>query len=274
MTKTTSQNFSHRLTRYGALSVAICGINEANSQIIYTDVNPDEGGVSVTSFIDFDHNGLWDAKITQSANAGSQGALINVLRPGNAAIAYYAVPFGRYSYPLALDFDTLISAGNPNWESYNLYQFMNWGNCNYTNSQWCGVTNKYLGIRFKIGSNVHYGWARLDVTNASNWLLKDYAYNTTPGAPINAGQGGSLNINNNELNKIKIVALSKCIGLYNLPETARYNVYNMTGQEVLKGTTDNRDYVIETPTLSSGVYIVELGDAKTNAVVRKKIVLQ
>jgi hypothetical protein len=84
----------------------------------------------------------------------------------------------------------------------------------------------------------------------------------------------ALSIEDNELSKIKVVALNKSIGLYNLPETARYNVYNMTGQEVLRGITNNKDYVIEASTLSSGVYIVELGDTKSNAVFRKKVVLQ
>jgi hypothetical protein len=48
----------------------------------------------------------------------------------------------------------------------------------------------------------------------------------------------------------------------------------MTGQEVLKGSTNERDFVIEVPTLASGVYILELGDTNTNVVIRKKVVLQ
>jgi hypothetical protein len=48
----------------------------------------------------------------------------------------------------------------------------------------------------------------------------------------------------------------------------------MTGNEVLKGSTDQHDYVIEVPALSSGIYIVELSDANSNAVLRKKVVLR
>ena len=48
----------------------------------------------------------------------------------------------------------------------------------------------------------------------------------------------------------------------------------MTGQEVLKGSTNQGDHVIEATSLASGVYIVELGDTKTNAFYRKKVVLQ
>lgn len=84
----------------------------------------------------------------------------------------------------------------------------------------------------------------------------------------------NLSIQDDKLNQIKIVALNKSIGLYNLPVSTHYNLYNMTGQEVLKGSTNESNYVIEASTLASGVYIVELGDTNTNAVIRKKVVLQ
>jgi hypothetical protein len=84
----------------------------------------------------------------------------------------------------------------------------------------------------------------------------------------------NLSIHDDKLNQIKIVALNKSIGLYNLPSSASYNLYIISGQEVLKGSTNQRDHVIEASSLASGVYIVELGDTNTNAVIRKKVVLQ
>ena len=48
----------------------------------------------------------------------------------------------------------------------------------------------------------------------------------------------------------------------------------MTGQEVLNGSTNQRDYVIEVPTLASGVYLLELTDTNSKGVIRKKVVLQ
>ena len=106
------------------------------------------------------------------------------------------------------------------------------------------------------------------------WEVLDFAYEQTSGVGINAGDGLPLSTDDNVFNKIKVVALNKSIGLYNLPSSSNYNLYNMTGQEVLKGTTNQRDYVIEASSLASGVYIVELGDTNTNAVIRKKVVLQ
>jgi len=59
--------------------------------------------------------------------------------------------------------------------------------------QWAGgATDKYLGISFAIGANTHYGWIRVDVTSGTPEALtiKDFAYNTTPNAPIIAGDAG------------------------------------------------------------------------------------
>ena len=182
-----------------------------------------------------------------------------------------------YYYPFALDFNDPISAA-ATWQTHSS-QIMEY-QC-YRSSQWCyGVTDKYLGLRFKIGTNTHYGWIRLDVDiTTANWKIKDYAYNATlsaipnQGEPILAGEGLPLGIDDNVFSKIKIVALNKSIALFNLPQTTNYKLFTITGQSVLDGKTDNDTYVIDAKTLSSGIYIIELKDANSKAVIRKKIVL-
>lgn len=55
-----------------------------------------------------------------------------------------------------------------------------------------GVKNRYLGFKFKINGQFHYGWARLSVTTPSHSAytatLTGYAYETTPNKGIVAGQ--------------------------------------------------------------------------------------
>jgi hypothetical protein len=56
---------------------------------------------------------------------------------------------------------------------------------------WANATNKYLGLRFVIGGKLHYGWARLTVTNFNQGgtaVLTGYAYETEPNQPIRAGE--------------------------------------------------------------------------------------
>ncbi|HTS35806.1 MAG TPA: hypothetical protein VMH04_09055 [Candidatus Solibacter sp.] len=53
-----------------------------------------------------------------------------------------------------------------------------------------GVTNKYLGFKFKVGNMFHYGWARVTFTTLARGYqatITGYAYETIPGKAILAG---------------------------------------------------------------------------------------
>jgi len=59
---------------------------------------------------------------------------------------------------------------------------------------WGNVTHRYLGLKFVVAGEVHFGWARLDVqclannSSAIGGLLTGYAYETRAGRPIFTGQ--------------------------------------------------------------------------------------
>jgi hypothetical protein len=62
-----------------------------------------------------------------------------------------------------------------------------------TTGRWDNVNNRYLGVKFTINGKVHYGWARLSVTNLKDKFritatLTGYAYETIPNKPIIAGK--------------------------------------------------------------------------------------
>jgi hypothetical protein len=69
------------------------------------------------------------------------------------------------------------------------------GDVTYPRGYWLRQeSGAYLGLKFYIGGEVHYGWARMKVTvNAftcnAQALLTGYAYETVPNRPILAGQG-------------------------------------------------------------------------------------
>ncbi len=56
---------------------------------------------------------------------------------------------------------------------------------------WNNVSNKYLGVKFKISGAVHYGWVRLSVTGfpgvTTRITVHDYAYEITANTAILAG---------------------------------------------------------------------------------------
>ena len=281
MKKTTPQKLSKRLLQYGALSFAIAGVTDTNGQVKYIDINPDhdqslgnyllnvnsEGSVSdVIDDFEIRIVSSSDLRITPLNNVNNE-----VL--GNP----YSSSSSFYVFPYALSNGAPISSSPPTGSWFNNsfsvgVQDLNYSSC--ARGNWCSVTDKYLGLRFDIGGNIHYGWARLDVgTSGSAWVIKDYAYEQTQDVAINAGDGQPLGIGDNELSKIKIIALNKSIALYNLPQQTNYRLFSITGQSVLYGNISNNTYVIEANTIATGVYILELKDKDSNAVIRKKVIL-
>jgi len=88
-----------------------------------------------------------------------------------------------------------------------------------------------------------------------------------------AGEGITPGLDDNVFNSVKIVALNKSIAIFNLPQQTNYRLFSITGQSVLNGKIENNTHVIEANTLANGIYIIELKDNTSSAVIRKKIVL-
>jgi hypothetical protein len=64
----------------------------------------------------------------------------------------------------------------------------------FFNGPWANATNRFLGLKFLIDGQVHYGWARLTVTNFNKGgtaILTGYAYETVPNQRIFAGERGT-----------------------------------------------------------------------------------
>ena len=50
---------------------------------------------------------------------------------------------------------------------------------------WAGVNDKFLGVRFKISGQTHYGWVHV---NLHTRTITGYAYETNADQPILAGE--------------------------------------------------------------------------------------
>jgi hypothetical protein len=281
MKKTTSQSLSKRLARYGALAAAIGGIAETNGQVMYSDITDFAGNGSLAYDLNLDGDGTVDFQIF--GYNGSQ-----ILVDGNSSGNSVAGSMPSYKYPFALD-ENITIGPSQSWQSGGgqIMRFITssgQGNSCLYASNWCDnagdnddITDKFLGFKFKIGADTHYGWARLDIIgtdNVDSWIIKDYAYDATPDTPIAAG-AGILGVDDlGMLSNVDIVVTEDRIELYRLPETTNYALYSITGQQVLKGTALNNRYDIETNGLTHGIYILEIEDANTKAIYRKKVVLR
>ena len=270
MKKITSKKISKRLAQYGALTVAIAAVSNASGQIIYTDVDPDFGGANVNFQLDLDNNGVMDYDIIH----GDNGA--NAVRIHNSEYnTILGINFGgNYNYPFALDSGAVISNGASTWLYHSVYQTLNWNSCSYTNSQWCGVTDKYLGLQFHIDGALHYGWARLDVPlDPSGWLIKDYAYNTTPDEAIEAGQTVILGIEDLPFNGFKyLVNGNNELILSAFTAMDNIEIHNIIGQQVISQKLNNINEIVDISSLNTGVYIAIVnieGQSKSFKIVKK-----
>jgi len=129
----------------------------------------------------------------------------------------------------------------------------------------------YLGFKIKLGTNVHYGWAKVKLTgNASagyNATWSQIAYNTTPNASINAGQTG-VGIASYDNVKISVYP-NPATSVLNITSETQFEsveIYNVNGQCCLRASLENNSINVET--LESGSYFARLISKDGAAVVK------
>ena len=268
MKKITSTKLTKKLAKYGALTVALAGITDASGQIVYTDVDPDFAGSTTDSYgLDLNNDGTIDFNF----NGGYVGYLY--LEPTAASNSFLGSGSGNFTYPFNLSSGASIAPEGSTWFNNGFsdgFASLNYGSCSFGN--FCDVVDGYIGLRFTFEGNLHYGWVRLDTNEDSSFTIKDYAFNATPDEAITAGQE-TLGIEDAAINAIRVVALNKSIALYNLPAQTNYRLIDMSGKQVLNGSSSQNIHTIEARTLSNGVFILEIEDANTKAVLKKKVVL-
>jgi len=59
----------------------------------------------------------------------------------------------------------------------------------FSDGPWIGAKNRFLGLKFLINGQVHFGWARLTVAKGvARVVLTGFAYETIPNKSLQAGQ--------------------------------------------------------------------------------------
>jgi hypothetical protein len=193
-------NSLHRdLSRY-AIAAGAAGVSTlalappANAQIVYTPAH-EKIDHDQKMLIDFNHDGIADLAIRE-VPSNWFGATF----PGNSLLV---VPRTRGGIKLGIgvDWASAMSEGQQIGPSdaffsgaalmdvatnYGIYYTGSWGGL---------VQARYLGIRFLINGEVHYGWARVGIEfngpkQSIQPLLTGYAYETQPDKPIRAGDKG------------------------------------------------------------------------------------
>jgi hypothetical protein len=189
----------------GVSVLALAGASQA--QVVYTETYQ----VTHTGFplsIDLNHDGIKDFLLRTTFYAGTSGLEVGLDASGyrNANNVVAGRRFSRSGYFLSAA--SALPAGariGPKGNFSVRFPFMAVELFNGVGSQnsdlgpWVGkgegVRDRYLGLKFIVRGEVHYGWARLSVTLGHHRQFDDvsgtltgYAYETIPGKPIIAGQ--------------------------------------------------------------------------------------
>ncbi len=192
-----SDSVHHQLNIY-ALAASAAGVGilalaqPAEAKIVYTKTNTvvhegtplelQNNGVKDFVFQSFD-NCVWgfcrdwlsfcDARANNRFEA--QSGLVVALRPG--VVIGPKAAFPKYQ-------STSTMAGLY-WVSFSSGRILD------SRGFWINVKNRYIGLKFRIGKDTHYGWARLNVSwdskNGIVGTLTGYAYETVPKKPSIAG---------------------------------------------------------------------------------------
>jgi len=191
----------------GVSVLALAGASEA--KVVYTETNQvTHPGVPL--YIDLNHDGINDFSLRTLFYRGTSGLEIGLEAAGyrnanNVVAGRRLSSSGGYFLSAASALPSAARIGPKRNFSvptpYMAVELFTKGAGSQPSDigPWAGkgegVTNRYLGLKFVIDGEVHYGWARLSVTLGQHrefgdvvGILTGYAYETEADEPIIAGQ--------------------------------------------------------------------------------------
>jgi hypothetical protein len=162
------------------LAIAAVAPQAASGEVIYTAVNKTLSG-SGSMGLDLDQNGIRDFTLVAASHATVCGLLV----PAHAGSVYIkvagnvpVVTHGNYAALLQTDIPIKFD------KSYAIDQFyVCFGHNHHVDG--------YLGLKFQISGQTHYGWAQISVDaspTSTRTTLIGFAYETIPNQAINTGQ--------------------------------------------------------------------------------------
>jgi hypothetical protein len=254
------KKLTKKLAAYSALAAGVvaAGTN-AEAQIVYVDIDPDQTYTQDHDLdIDLNNDGIVDFTLLIGSGATRHAVRLGP-EMGNEALGSGA---GNFFYPFALNVNDPINDVQTVWNgtANGSLLTMAWvytAGGSYGN--WLNASDKYLGVRFFVGTDVHYGWIRFTITaNAQGVTVvyKDYAYNTTPDQGLLAGQtvigineAASLDANIFTANNRLTVKL-------NQQTNGTISMINMLGQTVMSTAIAGTDMEIPLDGMDAGIYMV------------------
>jgi hypothetical protein len=256
-----------KLNVYAAAAGTLAVAGAANAQVVYTDINPDTVlHDSLFYNLNMDNAGLPEFRFETIEYQLSSG-VANIAAVGPISNANNAILGSLYSssipVPFSMNNGDSISGTNANWQDQTVNggaQYLAGVYGSYSIGNWIGVNDKYMGVRFRIGTNTHYGWVRLSVSAGADTItIKDYAYQTLPGVGITAGQLVGLPKYSDNQN-ISIFASQNTVVLRNTEHDKGgiVRIVNTMGETISETAITEENMRISLDGKAAGIYFVEV----------------
>lgn len=169
--------------------VAMLALTEsATAEIVYT---PTHTKITAGDVIALDLNndgqedfGIWNVLNSNSSFRSDQ---LNVVPSGANGI----LEVSHFRSALAAGVKVGPSRSFSSQSRFMAFGIQPAGGSSYCGGQWTDVQGRYLGLRFTIEGETHFGWARLNATchvYKIEAVLTGYAYETVAGKTIVTGQ--------------------------------------------------------------------------------------
>ncbi len=169
------------LAAAGAAGIGLAALSpQAEATIVYTPANMTIIQNTLTP-IDLNADGFPD--LTISFYQGSHSVILwGGVPTGNGLrlnASHHFAAAGLFGVPVGIG-GVFGGGKNIKLEAQGGY-----GSFTFMSGPWLNVNNRYLGVKFLIGTSVHYGWVRMNVSTSV--VVTGYAYETTPNTSIRDG---------------------------------------------------------------------------------------
>ncbi len=201
-----------RIAGYSALAAAMLTGAQGKAEIIKYSSGAviNSNGQSVN--LDFDKIDGDDLNLFLFSSTFAKSFQVKNL-DNDSGGAFLAATFGIYVNAFALNQSSSIGTDNANWiAGRNGIGFLCYSSTGYWNNQ----SNKYLGVRFDISGQTHYGWVKMSCDGTS-LTIHEYAYENTP----NTGFDGPLPV------ELSLFTAKSVNGAINLSWTTQNEIDNL-----------------------------------------------
>jgi len=261
-----------KLKAYSAMAAALtAGTSSLNAEVVYTDITDVTIGLGEAFEMDIDGDGTMDFIIAASSLTGSNGTWsfasafgsvgsLGIGGPSNQAIGTVG-PY--YPYGSALD------AGDEIGPDGSFLSYPSLGNVAVVASNFYGVTygnfpgegEKFLGVKFAIGSDIHYGWARLESDIDEVFVtIMDFAYENSADVAIEAGATVGSAVAELPAGSVNIYSFGSSVNVINNVNLvdATVRIFDLTGKLITSQTLTNGSTQIDLSAFASGNYVVTI----------------